>query len=181
MAAARPPGRPAAHINREQLEYFCEMNFTRAEIAGILGVSVRTVGTYLQQYSLKKENRWHEFNGKCNWLSCAVNDWLVSIHFCFHFCFFFFLSEKWQGLWFFNRRRARRVDRGDSWGKSNLGGEDDSWKSRVHGTQVTERRHPSKHEKSWSRRCRREERKSSPSTAVSGCWPQCPVAYRRKP
>ena len=66
MAAARPPGRPAAHINREQLEYFCEMNFTRAEIAGILGVSVRTVGTYLQQYSLKKKNRWHEFNGKCN-------------------------------------------------------------------------------------------------------------------
>ena len=64
MASARGKGRPPADIPREKLEYFTEMGFTRVELADIFGVCVRTIGKFLNMYSLKREDRWHDLNGR---------------------------------------------------------------------------------------------------------------------
>ena len=55
-------GRPKFDIDNDVLEFYLGLKFTRKEVADILGISLRTVGTLIKEYGLKSRDKYNQMN-----------------------------------------------------------------------------------------------------------------------
>ena len=55
-------GRPKFDIENDVLEFYLGLKFTRKEVADILGISLRTVGTLIKEYGLKSRDKYNQMN-----------------------------------------------------------------------------------------------------------------------
>ncbi len=54
--------RPKFDIDNDVLEFYLGIKFTRKEVADILGISLRTVGTLIKEYDLKSRDKYNQMN-----------------------------------------------------------------------------------------------------------------------
>ena len=59
---AHPTGENKIGNSTDVLEFYLGLKFTRKEVADILGISLRTVGTLIKEYGLKSRDKYNQMN-----------------------------------------------------------------------------------------------------------------------